>query len=229
MVPAAKAKLERDPTLLIEEYEYILRVLLDAALAMERSPGTFAKLKEEEIRDFLLILLNGHYEGSASSETFNAGGKTDILIRHHGQNAFIAECKFWRGAKSFRQAIEQVHSNTTWRDTKAAVLLFIRDQLVAPTLDSARAELRTDPRFKRSYEFREPRLKTPGVEGFIMGRTGDLARELILSVLAFQVPASARSRDAKADATRRQKAASKALAKAKPSTVQTKKLRPGRR
>ena len=31
------------------------------ATLMERSPKTFAKLKEEEIRDHFLLQLNGHY------------------------------------------------------------------------------------------------------------------------------------------------------------------------
>lgn len=41
-------------------------------------------------------------------ETFNSSGKTDILIRVENRNIFIAECKFWRGPKSFGEAIEQL-------------------------------------------------------------------------------------------------------------------------
>jgi hypothetical protein len=33
-------------------------------------------------------------------ETVNGKGKTDILVRHHGQTAFIGECKFWDGRAS---------------------------------------------------------------------------------------------------------------------------------
>ena len=33
---------------------------------------------EEEIRNFFLIQLNGHYQGNATGETFNGVGKTDI-------------------------------------------------------------------------------------------------------------------------------------------------------
>ena len=90
---------------------------------MERSPQTFAKLTEEEIRDFFLIQLNGHYQGNATGETFNGAGKTDILIRYKNANAFIAECKFWSGQKKMTETINQLMGYITWRDTKTAITI----------------------------------------------------------------------------------------------------------
>lgn len=78
---AASTPYKPEPTLPVNEYEDILSVLNNMALSMERSPQTFSKLQEEEIRDHFLISLNGLYEGQATGETFNFGGKTDILIR----------------------------------------------------------------------------------------------------------------------------------------------------
>jgi hypothetical protein len=69
-----------EPSLQYVEYENILEIMLNMSLAMERSPKTFSRLHEEEIRDFFLIMLNGQYEGQATGETFNVTGKTDILI-----------------------------------------------------------------------------------------------------------------------------------------------------
>jgi len=46
-------------------------------------------------------MLNTHYEGGATGETFNAAGKTDILIRVEDRNVFIGECKWWSGAAGF--------------------------------------------------------------------------------------------------------------------------------
>ena len=43
-------------------------------------------------------------EGQATGETFNAAGKTDILLRIDGKNVFIGECKFWKGPKAFRNS-----------------------------------------------------------------------------------------------------------------------------
>src|SRR5262249_10958172 len=95
-----------------------LKVMGDMALMMERSPRTFAKLEEEEIRDHFLLQLNGHYEGSATGETFNAAGKTDILVREGNRNLFIGECKIWHGSNKFAEAIDQLLGYLTWRDTK---------------------------------------------------------------------------------------------------------------
>ncbi|MFD5341142.1 S1 family peptidase [Streptomyces hawaiiensis] len=61
--------------------EAALEVLRNQRNALERAPGTSAKMGEEEIRNLLLIGLNSHFEGQAAGEVFNNTGKTDILIR----------------------------------------------------------------------------------------------------------------------------------------------------
>jgi hypothetical protein len=104
--PVATEKFAREPVLDQKEYEHILSVLKSMSLVIERSPGAFASLDEEAIRTHFLLQLNGHYEGTATGETFNAAGKTDILIRVENRNIFIAECKFWRGPKSFSDAVD---------------------------------------------------------------------------------------------------------------------------
>lgn len=94
-----------EPVLDEKEYQHILEILRSMSLVIERNPSSFASLDEESIRDHFLLQLNGHYEGGATGETFNASGKTDILIREDNKNVFIAECKFWRVAKAFRQVV----------------------------------------------------------------------------------------------------------------------------
>jgi hypothetical protein len=116
-------KYEAEPVLDEKEYQYILQILNSMSLVIERSPTSFASLDEEAIRDHFLIQLNGHYEGGATGETFNAAGKTDILIRVENKNVFIAECKFWRGQKAFDEAIDQLLGYLTWRDSKCAILV----------------------------------------------------------------------------------------------------------
>jgi hypothetical protein len=49
------------------------------------------------------------------------------LIRAEGRNVFIAECKFWGGEKQFLETIDQLLSYLSWRDTKAAVIIFNRN------------------------------------------------------------------------------------------------------
>ena len=86
----------REPILEEEEYQHILKVMRSMSLVIERNPNAFRSLDEEAIRTHFLLQLNGHYEGSATGETFNTSGKTDILIRADNRNVFIAECKFWK-------------------------------------------------------------------------------------------------------------------------------------
>ncbi|WP_160316996.1 hypothetical protein, partial [Ardenticatena maritima] len=79
-----------EPVLDLEHYEHILNVIENMALVMERSPSAFVDMDEESLRTHFLVQLNGHFEGSATGETFNYMGKTDILIRVNGKNIFIA-------------------------------------------------------------------------------------------------------------------------------------------
>jgi hypothetical protein len=114
-----------EPTLDSESYEAILRLLLEVGREMERHPSTYSSKDEEALRDLFLLVLCPNFQ-SVTGETFNAQGKVDILVRHEGKNLFVAECKIWRGPKSFQEAIDQVLSYLTWRDSKAAILIFVQ-------------------------------------------------------------------------------------------------------
>ena len=94
-------------------------------------------------------------------------GKTDILVRHEGRNAFIGECRFWHGPKKFDEGIEQLLGYTTWRDTKAAIILFITNKNATAAIDSAgdclaahpackESPVPTDPHERRDYRFASP-------------------------------------------------------------------------
>jgi hypothetical protein len=122
-------------------YEDVLRVISSTALAFERSPGTFANMAEEELRNHILVVLNGQFDGAATGESFNGAGKTDILLRHADRNAFIGECKIWTGPAAFAEAIEQLRGYLVWRDTKAALVLFIRNRDVTAVIKKARRAL----------------------------------------------------------------------------------------
>lgn len=115
-----------EPVLDEKEYQHILEIMRSMSMVIERNPASFASLDEESIRDHFLLQLNGHYEGGATGETFNASGKTDILIREGNKNVFIAECKFWRGNKVFVEAVGQLLGYLTWRDSKCALMIFNR-------------------------------------------------------------------------------------------------------
>lgn len=120
--------------------------------ALERMPVTAEKLigeDEESIRDVLLFLLNANWKGAATGETFLGEGKTDILLRWHNRDAFIGECKFWKGGKLFADGLEQLLGRyTVWRATRVALVLFIRKVSdITVTIGKAKTAIRSHPRY----------------------------------------------------------------------------------
>lgn len=172
-----------EPTLDDRDYTHILRVISATATALERSPGTFGGMDEEELRDQFLVPLNSHYEGQATGETFNASGKTDVIIRVEGRSIFIAECKIWRGPKSFTDAIDQLLSYTTWRDSKTALMVFNKNKDFSAVLSQLRPLVEQHPSFKRFVAYDHE-------TGFraVLGHPDDSAREITVTVLGFDVP-----------------------------------------
>jgi hypothetical protein len=184
MPPASEAPFVPEPTLDMEEYEHILSVITNMVVVMERSPEAFKGMREEDLRQHFLVQLNGQYEGQATGETFNFDGKTDILIRSEGKNIFIAECKVWRGPASLDEAIGQVLDRASWRDTKTAILVFNRGRNFSDVLGKIPETVKARSNFKRE-------LSCDSETGFryVLSHRDDPNRELILTVLAFEVPA----------------------------------------
>jgi len=177
-----------EPVLPEGEYEYILKTIFHMSLAMERNPTTFSKLTETEIRDFFVIILNSHYEGRATGETFNYRGRTDILIRVEDKNIFIAECKFWDGEKHFISTIDQILRYTNWRDTKAAIFLFSRKENFSNVLSKIEHTATSHEFFKRIYKLKKEALKNETIFSYMFQHPNDESRELYLTVLAFNIP-----------------------------------------
>jgi hypothetical protein len=174
-----------EPTLALEEYEYILSIIRNMVTVMEQSPRAFADIGEEDLRMHFLVQLNGQYEGQATAETFNYEGKTDILLRAEGRNVFIAECKVWHGEKELLKAIDQLLSYLSWRDTKTALLIFNRNVNFTDVLSKIVSAVPVHACFKREvcspdestfrYMFRQP---------------NDPNRECVITVMAFDIPSS---------------------------------------
>jgi hypothetical protein len=183
-LPAAPSTLFRpEPVLQEAHYQHILNVIDKMTLVMERSPTAFAEMGEENIRQHYLVQLNGHFEGAATGETFNHQGKTDILIRAEGKNIFIAECKFWRGEKQFVGTVDQILSYLSWRDTKAAIILFNRNKGFSQVLAKITEALAEHPHRKQG-----PKDESETRFRYVFGNPSDHSREIILTVVAFDVP-----------------------------------------
>jgi hypothetical protein len=172
-----------EPVLSKEDYEEILRIIKNMVQVMELSPHAFLNMGEEDLRSHFLVQLNGVFEGQATGETFNFQGKTDILIHVDGKNVFIAECKFWKGEKAFLDTIDQLLSYLSWRDTKAAVLLFNRNANFSAVLAKIAETTPQHPNFKRDLgKLDESSFR------YIFVQLNDPNREITLTVLAFDVP-----------------------------------------
>lgn len=179
----ATGKYEPEPVLEEKEYLHILEILKSMSLVIERNPSSFASLDEESIRDHFLLQLNGHYEGGATGETFNASGKTDILIREGNKNVFIAECKFWRGQKVFIEAINQLLGYLTWRDSKCALLIFNKTKDSSAVRQKMHEIMEALPEYRKT-EFHQPN----GDSRYILVKTSEPGKEIVVTTQLYDIP-----------------------------------------
>jgi len=171
-----------EPTLDDSLYAAILKTCHDIGVEMERHPAISADKDEETLRDYFILVLSPHFD-SVTGETFNKSGKTDILVRHESSNVFVAECKIWTGAKGFKRTIDQVLGYLTWRDSKAAVLMFVKNKVLGPVLDQIVPAAAAHPCHVATGE--------PGGEGWYNFRfhlLEDPTRGVSLAVLCFHLP-----------------------------------------
>jgi hypothetical protein len=186
MPAATTGAFKPEPVLEEAEYQHILDIIDNMAKVMERSPKAFHKIDEEALRTHFLVQLNGHYEGQATGETFNYQGKTDILIRSGDRNIFIAECKFWGGPAKLTETIDQILGYLSWRDSKAAILLFNRNKDFSKVLDAIPETVKAHPNLQKEEGGR-------GETGsrYAFRRKDDPAKILHLTVMAFDIPRAA--------------------------------------
>ena len=181
--PTPSAAFTPEPALNTVQYDEVMKAINRLATIIERSPATFAKMGETEIRDIVLVNLNADFDRHASGETFNAAGKTDILVNESGKNAFIAECKIWSGEKAFLEAIDQLQSYATWRDSKTALLVFSHNTDFSGVLTTIRESVPTHPKFKKQHK-----VVSETETRYVFRHKGDDSKEMLLAVCVFHIP-----------------------------------------
>lgn len=173
-----------EPMMAKEMYDDILKVIYDLGKSMEKKPSTYRDKDEEGIRDQFLLVLETRYESTtASGETFNRGGKTDIILKYakDGSNLFVAECKFWHGASEFHKAISQLFDRyLTWRDSKVALILFVSNKDFTNVIHTIKKEALNHPYF----------IKSIGTRGetsfsFHFHLPNDINKIVFLEIIAF--------------------------------------------
>lgn len=182
-----RAQAEFVPEAVLDEaiYRDILEAIQSWARSLERTPRTAEKLDEEELRDLLLGTLNGYWRGAAGGELFNGNGKTDILIRHDDRSVFVAECKVWRGPKGAGEAIDQLLRYLVWRDSKAALVMFIKTADPASTIEKLVQAVSEHPAHILTKDSNDPSRQTD----FVL-TADDEGRRVSLAVLPVVVTAS---------------------------------------
>ncbi len=173
-----------EPMMAKEMYDDILKVIYDLGKSMEKKPSTYQNKDEEGLRDQFLLVLETRYDSTtASGETFNRGGKTDIILKYSkdGSNLFVAECKFWHGGSEFLKAIFQLFNRyLTWRDSKAALLLFVKNKDFTNVLQTIKTEIMNHP-----YYVRENGNRGETSYSYIFHLPQDQSKTVFFEVIAF--------------------------------------------
>ena len=172
-----------EPTLDSSTFMDILRLINDVGKQFERLPSIYKGKEEEHLRDHILMILEPNFIGSATGETFNKSGKTDILLRHESSNVFIAECKFWKGAKSFVDAVSQLLGYLTWRDSKAAVVIFVQNTDFTQVLKTADREIKEHSNYLKFVRAEDEAWSIHHVH-----LNGDRNRIVNLAVMLYHLP-----------------------------------------
>lgn len=174
-----------EPALTEAQYEDAISVISSALLSMERTPSVVAGKDEEELRDYVLVMLNGTFQGAATGETFVKSGKTDILVRVEDRHVFVGECKWWKGSKALGAAIDQLLGYMPWRDEKAALIIFINNKDASAVFDKVDTAVRSHSAYKRVGASSSDRTKRLN---HVLGHPGDPEREIQLAVLFAVLP-----------------------------------------
>jgi hypothetical protein len=192
--PGRVRQYQDEPALTDAEYEEAIEVVRSTLLAMERSPSVASSKTEEDLRDQILVQLNGTFRGAATGETFLQSGKTDILLRVDNRHVFVAECKWWDGPAACSKALDQLLSYLPWRDEKAALILFISRKNATAAIEAADTSIRGHGAFKR---LGSPTAEPQSRRNYMVAQPEDLDREIKLAALFAVLPRETPSRAAR--------------------------------
>lgn len=172
-----------EPTVSQEDYNTILEIIYNKCREFERLYSTYNNKNEEELRDEIISTLAPLLNESVTAETYNKRGKTDILIRHENTNIFIAECKIWRGIKTYCAAIDQLLSYLTWRDTKTAIILFVKNKEITPVIEKIKTQTQNHKNCIKEHD-----SSAKSWFNYTFHINGDENCEIKLAVLIFYIP-----------------------------------------
>lgn len=167
----------------VPEYQRILEGVHSIGKMFERHPSTYSGKDEESLRDHILVTLQGQVMGSATGESFNKRGKTDILIRNGDTNEFVGECKYWRGKSVYLDAISQLLSYLSWRDTNTAVIMFVPNSDFSAVIQKVSEYTKEHASYLRSGTVRDDTW-----QNFEFRMNDDQSRVVNVAVMLYHIP-----------------------------------------
>lgn len=168
-----------EPAITDDDFADIIGDIIGITQNFERLVVTYADMDEERLRDQILAMLGNVY-GPTTGESFTRQGKSDIYLPWQGGNpVFLAECKWWRGPKAFTDddLPQLLDRYVVWRDTHAAMVLFIGNKDATAVIRKATDIIRSHPRYLRDAEPIE------GAPVFVLHKDGDPDREIKLALV----------------------------------------------
>lgn len=135
-----------------EKVVEIIKLLQNQCLQFEKTPKTYEKFDEPNLRDLLLSNLNSIFECLATGETFNNKGKTDIYLNIDKGNILVTECKFYGGEKLYHKTIEQLLGYLTWRQNYGIMLSFCNQKNFSKVLDDAEDIIKSHSSFEKGFQ-----------------------------------------------------------------------------
>ncbi len=166
-----------------EDFTHVLGLLQDCGKNWECHPEIYKGKGEEALRDYLIFVLAPNIEGVVAGEAYNKKGKTDIAIKHESTNLFIAECKIWKGAKVFTETIDQILGYLTWRDAKAAIMMFVPNQDISSVIKTA-----DETTMKHSNFVRKLEVVDKGWTNYLFHLENDPGIHLTIAVQLYHLP-----------------------------------------
>lgn len=169
------------PVMDMAKYTSILDSLQTVGQTYEKLPNVTRGMDEETLRDLFLAQIQTSFKSdSATAEAFNKNGKTDIMVKHGDGVLFIAECKFWKGKQVLHDAISQLLSYLTWRDTKTALLIFVRNTTMSTAINGVKENVTSHKNYKSTSA-----SKGETWFNYIFTMPNDSDREVFLAVQIF--------------------------------------------
>ena len=129
----------------------IIKLINNQCLQFEKTPKTYDKLDELNLRDLILANLNSIFEGKATGETFNHHGKTDIYLNIDKGNILVSECKFYGGEKLYHKTLDQLLGYLSLRHNYGIMISFCKQKNFTKIIEDAENIITTHPSYNSGF------------------------------------------------------------------------------